>query len=83
LLRQQTGVLQVGKAFVALRGPAPAKGKIVLSLYVGAAILRQPQDSKWRRLLFGFAPFFFACCGVAQEISTTRGTWLHAEEAAV
>jgi hypothetical protein len=36
----------------------------VLSLYVGAAVLRQQQDSKRIRLLFGFATFLFARYGV-------------------
>jgi hypothetical protein len=44
------------------------------SLYVGAAIYRAPQDCNWARLLFLFGLFFFVCCGVAHEISTTRPT---------
>jgi Mlc titration factor MtfA (ptsG expression regulator) len=34
-------------------------------------------------LLFGFATFPCVCFGVARELFFTRGTWLHAEAAAV
>jgi hypothetical protein len=53
------------------------------SLYVGAAVYRVPQE--WQRgiLLFGFALFFNACCGVAHAIFTTRPTWLHVETTAM
>jgi hypothetical protein len=36
---------------------------------VGGAVLRQPQDSKRTRLLFGFATFLFARYGVATGFS--------------
>jgi hypothetical protein len=45
------------------------KANCFFSLYVGGAVLRQPQDSKRRQLQLGIALFFFARYGVATGFS--------------
>ncbi len=54
-----------------------------LSLYVGVAVLRLPQDSKRSTLLFAAATFFIACFDVAYAFFSTRQTWPYVELVAV
>jgi hypothetical protein len=67
-------------AFITKNAKLYIKSCVVrFSLYVGAAVLRQPQDRFRGKTRFAKALFFRNCFGVLHAFYFTRHTWLHVE----